>query len=75
MIDMDTLLALGVVIFLLSIPSGVSAFANSRPPHAAILAVVVGGGLLIYAAMMKPGGYTMGEVPDVVLSVIGRILL
>ena len=67
MIDMDTLLALGMVIFLLSIPSGVSAFANSRPPHAAILAVVVGGGLLIYAAM--------GEIPDVVLSVIGRVLL
>ena len=45
---------------------------DSRAPRASALTVLIGGALILYAVQSKPGGYELGEVPDVFVSVVGR---
>lgn len=70
----DVILVAGLVVGALAIPSALSAFAESRPPRAAAGAILVGGGLIIMAFMLKPGGYTAAQIPGVFSRVITGIL-
>lgn len=72
--DSDLFLILGLFLVLLGVPALVSAFSESRPPRAAMIAFLLGGGLVVFAAMSKPGGYTLAQIPQVFLHVVGRIL-
>mgnify|MGYP000514685523 CR=1 FL=1 len=72
--DTDLMLVLGLVISVLAIPSLLSAFAESRPPRAGAIMVLIGGVLLATALTQKPSGYTFAEVPNVVFKVIGRFI-
>lgn len=74
MIDSDLFLFLGMIVATLAIPGVVAAFADGRPPRAAALAILVGGGLILFAYFSKPGGYAPGEIPDVVLRELARVL-
>lgn len=74
MFDSDLLLVLGIIVATFAIPAVVSAFSDSRPPRAAAIAVLVGGGLILLAFLSKPGGYAPGQIPDVVARVIARLL-
>ncbi|WP_415183330.1 hypothetical protein [Phaeovulum sp.] len=71
--DSDVVLVLGIIIGALSIPAVISAFSDSRPPRAAIIAVVVSGGLILGAIVTKPGGYSAGQIPEVFTRVIAGI--
>lgn len=66
----DLALVLGIVIAGFSIPAIVSAFSDSRAPRAAPLMVLMGGGLIAWAVMEKPGGYTMDQIPGVFMKVV-----
>jgi hypothetical protein len=66
----DLALVLGIVISGFSIPAIVSAFSDSRAPRAASLMVLLGGGLVAWAVIEKPGGYTMDQIPDVFMTVV-----
>ncbi|MFC6639558.1 hypothetical protein GV827_12280 [Sulfitobacter sp. JBTF-M27] len=70
--DPDLALSLGLVVAAFSIPSILSAISDSRAPRASALTVLIGGALILYAVQSKPGGYELGEVPDVFVSVVGR---
>ena len=70
--DPDLALSLGLVIAAFSIPSILSAISDSRAPRASALTVLIGGALILYAVQTKPGGYELGEVPDVFVNVVGR---
>ena len=72
--DTDLMLVMGLAISVLAIPSLLSAFSESRPPRAAAIMVLIGGGLLVVALSQKPSGYTFAEIPEVVFSVIGRFI-
>lgn len=61
----DLIMVVGVAIFALSFPAIVSAFSHGNPPRAAILAIVVGGVMMLYANASRPGGYTLAEMPQV----------
>ncbi len=74
MIDSDLMLVLGIVIAAFAIPAVISAFSDSRPPRAAAIAVLVGGGLVLLAALSNPGGYSFGQIPEVFARVLARIL-
>ena len=65
----DLALVLGLIIAGFSIPAIVSAFSDSRAPRAAALMVLIGGGLVAWAVMEKPGGYTMDQIPEVFMKV------
>ena len=65
----DLGLVLGMVIAGFAIPAIVSAFSDSRTPRAASLMVMIGGGLIAWAVMGKPGGYTLDQIPEVFVKV------
>lgn len=61
----DLALSLGIVVAAFSVPSILSALSDRRAPRASALTVLIGGALILYAVTSKPGGYSMGEIPDV----------
>ena len=68
--DPDLALTLGLVIVVFSIPSILSAFSDRRAPRASLVTVLIGGGLVVYAMQVQPGGYRMEEVPQAVMHVL-----
>lgn len=70
--DPDLSLVIGLVVGVFAVPAIVSAVSDGRPPRVAALALIVSGGLIVYAITTKPDGYTMDMIPDVVFKVIGR---
>lgn len=70
----DLFMVLGIIIAAFSLPSFVGAFSEGRPPRAALLLVIIGGGLIATALVQQPGGYALGEIPDVFVRVIGTYL-
>ncbi|WP_299876525.1 hypothetical protein [uncultured Sulfitobacter sp.] len=70
----DLALVLGLVIAAFSVPSILSALADSRAPRASALTVLIGGGLILYALQQNPNGYTMQGIPDVFVRVFARFL-
>ena len=68
------MLVVGLLVCVLAIPALLSAFAESRPPRAGAIMVLIGGVLLAIALTQKPSGYTFAEVPEVVFRVIGRFI-
>jgi hypothetical protein len=72
--DPDLLLVIGIIIGVLSIPSMLSAFAESRAPRAASVVVLIAGVLIVIAVSRKVGGYEIAEIPDVFFRVIGNLV-
>ncbi len=70
--DHDLALVIGLVVAVFSIPAVVSALSDRRTPRAAAIAMIIGGGLIAWAVAQKPGGYSIGEVPSVVVKVVAR---
>ena len=67
-------MALGAVLGVLSVPSLLSALSEGRAPRIGALMLVIAGGLILWALSTKPGGYTVAEVPAVIVNVIARYL-
>ncbi|MFD2174579.1 hypothetical protein [Rhodobacter lacus] len=74
MLDADIYLVLGIIVSAFAIPGVLSAFAESRPPRSAAVAVLVGGGLILYAFATRPGGYTPAQIPEAFTRVLAEIL-
>ena len=72
--DPDLALTLGLVIVVFSIPSILSAFSDRRAPRASLVTVLIGGGLVVYAMQVQPGGYALTEIPDAFLRVVGQFI-
>ncbi|MEM1430976.1 MAG: hypothetical protein AAGG09_16085 [Pseudomonadota bacterium] len=70
----DLFLVIGLVIGALSIPAVISAFSESRPPRAAAIMIMISAGLILAAVLQKPGGYSLGEVPDVFVGVVAGFI-
>ncbi|MQY42474.1 hypothetical protein GG681_07450 [Epibacterium sp. SM1969] len=72
--DPDLCLVVGLALGLLSVPALLSAISDSRAPRSGGLTLLAAAGLVAYAVMQKPGGYSLEEIPDVVLGVIGSFV-
>ncbi|PTX57489.1 hypothetical protein C8N43_2159 [Litoreibacter ponti] len=72
--DFDLILVLGIVIGVLTIPAILSAVLDGGAPRVATIAAVVSGGMIVYAAYNKPGGYEVGELPEVFTSVVAKFV-
>ena len=72
--DTDLALILGLVIGGFSIPSIVSAMSDGRAPRVSMIIILLAGALILYALMMKPGGYQIEQIPNVFFSVIDRFM-
>ncbi|SER68760.1 hypothetical protein SAMN04490244_102160 [Tranquillimonas rosea] len=72
--DADTVLVVGVLCAALSFPSLVSAYSESRPPRLAAVLLVIGGGAIVWAVSMHPGGYSLAQLPDVFTRVAAKVV-
>ncbi len=72
--DPELALVIGLVVGGFSVPAVVSAFSDGRAPRAAAVALMVGGGLVIWAFSQKSGGYALEDIPKAFISVAGRYL-
>ncbi|PTV95822.1 hypothetical protein C8J27_103150 [Rhodobacter aestuarii] len=70
----DLYLVLGIIVAAFAIPAVISAFSDSRPPRAAAIAVLVGGGLILFAFISRPGGYTPDQIPAAFTRVLAWLL-
>jgi formate-dependent nitrite reductase membrane component NrfD len=71
--DTDLVLTIGIVLLVLSLPSLLSAWAESRTPRLGAVMIVVALGMILAALWVKPGGYMFNQVPDVMISVVARL--
>lgn len=72
--DPDLYLVIGIVVGVLSIPSLLTAFVESRAPRVGSIMALAAGLLVVIAVQNKPSGYTMTEIPEVFWHVIGRYI-
>lgn len=72
--DHDLILVVGIVLVVLSIPSFLSAFAESRPPRTATILGLVGGVLIVVAVQGNASGYKISELPEVFVRVFARYI-
>jgi hypothetical protein len=70
--DTDLFLTIGIVLFVLTIPSLLSAWTESRAPRFGAIMLLAAAGLIAIALTQKPGGYKFGDIPGVMVNVVGR---
>lgn len=70
----DVILVLGVLIGAMAFPSIVSAFSAGRPPRAAIVYFVLGGGLISWVLIRQPNTYSVETFPALVVKVVADII-
>ncbi|WP_113913144.1 hypothetical protein [Roseovarius dicentrarchi] len=70
----DVILVTGIILGVFSVPAIVSTMSDRRSPGAAIIVLISAGGLVIWATSIKPGGYSLTDVPNAFVRVIGHIL-
>ena len=72
--DTDLILVIGVLVLMLSIPSVVAAFAESRAPWIAMLVIIIGASLVGWAWVNHPEGYTVSDIPHAIIRVLARVI-
>ncbi len=70
--DTDLFLTIGIVLAVLTIPSLLSAWSESRAPRFAAIMLLAALGIITAALVQKPGGYAFKDIPSVMLGVVGR---
>ena len=71
--DTDLVLTIGIVLFVLSLPSMLAAWVEGRPSRLGAIMLVVAAGMVIAALWVKPGGYAFNQVPGVMIGVVARL--
>ncbi|MCI2399521.1 hypothetical protein [Aliiroseovarius subalbicans] len=70
----DLFLVIGVVVLALSVPSILGSLIDRRTPRTPAIMVLIGGVLVVLAVTQQPGGYSIQDIPDAFVRVIGRYL-
>jgi hypothetical protein len=72
--DTDLVLTIGLVLLVLSVPSLLAAWAESRAPRMGAIMAITSLGMILSALWFQPGGYSFNQVPGVVVGVVSRYL-
>ncbi len=70
----DQILVIGVVLAVFSVPAIVSALSDGRPPRVAALVLISAGCLVVWAIQKKPTGYSLLDVPQAFVRVVGQFV-
>lgn len=66
----DLIYCLGFVFLFMAFLTAVGAFSRGAPPRAAMLSLFAGGCMIVYANASKPGGYSVEQLPDLVMKIL-----
>lgn len=72
--DTDLIFVIGLLVAVLSFPAIVGAFSEGRPPRAAAIMIMVGGGLMALAVYQRPNTYSLESIPDAFVRVVGTYI-
>jgi hypothetical protein len=70
--DTDLALTVGIVLLVLSVPSLLAAWVESRAPRMGAIMAVAALSLIIAALYENPGGYAFNQVPGVMIKTVAR---
>ncbi len=70
--DTDLMLTLGILLLVLSVPSLLAAWVESRAPRIGAIMAIAALGLIVSALVIKPGGYAFNQVPGIMVEVATR---
>lgn len=70
--DTDLFLTIGIVLGILTVPALLSGWTEGRLSRVGTLMLLAASGLIVVALTQKPGGYGFGEIPEVMMQVVGR---
>jgi formate-dependent nitrite reductase membrane component NrfD len=68
--DVDLLLTVGIVLLVLSVPSLLAAWVESRAPRLGAIMAIAALGMIVTALVTKPGGYAFSQIPGVMAKVL-----
>lgn len=72
--DVELIFIVGVVLSVFSVPAVMSAFSEGRAPRVAMIAIIVGGSMVVWALSKNPNGFTLWEIPEIFVRVVARYL-
>jgi Na+/proline symporter len=70
----DIMLVVGIILAVMSLPALIGALSEGEAPRAGAIVAMIATGLITFAIMSKPSGYAIGDIPEVFLRVIGRLI-
>ncbi len=70
----DTVLTIGLILIIFSVPAFLSALSDSRSPRAASLCILLACGAIVWALHTKPGGYSFADIPEVVVEQLAKLV-
>jgi hypothetical protein len=73
-VQADILIVVGVGCIALALASFLNAFTHGNLPRLGLVMTTLGGGLVVYANYLRPGGYRFEELPSVFLRVVGQLI-
>ncbi len=66
-------LTIGLAVFVFTIPAIFSAVVDGRVPRLPAVMALVGGAFITWAMTQKAGGYTLDEIPQVIMKVLAQL--
>ena len=66
----DVILIAGCVVLAFAFPSAVGAYSRGAPLRIAVFSLFLGGAMIVYANSLTPGGYTVAELPEIVVGLL-----
>jgi predicted membrane channel-forming protein YqfA (hemolysin III family) len=72
--DSDLILVTGVVIGVFAVPAIISAISDRRTPRVAALVLIAAGCMVVWAIQSKSAGYSITDVPNAFVRVVGKYI-
>lgn len=72
--DTDLFLTIGIVLAVLTLPSLLAGWTEGRLSRVGAITLIASIVLLVCAATQRPGGYSLNEIPHVMMGVVGHFI-
>ncbi|MGV8985196.1 MAG: hypothetical protein ACOH2H_02790 [Cypionkella sp.] len=71
--DTDLIIVVGILSLLMAVPTLLTAWVDGTVPRTGAILIMIGGVLVVVALNNHGRGYSLAEMPDVFMRVIGRL--
>jgi formate-dependent nitrite reductase membrane component NrfD len=72
--DTDLVLTVGIVLLALSLPSLLQGWVEQRMSRLGVVMALAGAIMIVAAWLYRPTGYSVPEIPGIMLKVVSRLL-
>lgn len=72
--DTNLVITLGLLVAVLAVPAAFRRWADDQVPVLPFIALVIGGGAVVWAVLLHPGGFGLKDILSAVVEVVSRVL-